>query len=422
MHWNYQVSLQSLKMNRNLVLVFLWTVLGTAVRFFQMRAQSARARFSLPPSIRFPLGLSILVRLWLMLWAASVWRLFAPQPAQSLSDLFIEPWRRWDTQWYLQIATHGYAADGTAAFFPLYPLLIKAVGIVFGDYYLLASLVISNLAALGSFILLCRISSGLFGDNTARKSVLLMAAFPSAFFLWAGYTESLFLLLVLMVFEQISNKRWALAGVAGALASSTRLPGVLLVLPFTLEMVGQWQNRSASARHLLWVSLVPLGIGLYSVYLFLTFGDALLFVHSGQQWRDIVWPWEPIVLSVRILLSGEMIGANAIHAVVRFADNLFELSNTLIFIALVIFSWFKLPRSFTAYLALILFLPLTTRYNVSEVIPLAAMSRYLVVGFPAFILAARILSHPALFRVVITLSFALQAFLAALFVLWVHVG
>src|SRR5512133_3293161 len=46
---------------------------------------------------------------------------------------FLNPWANWDGVWYIKIAKSGYAdADGSTAFFPLYPVLLRYVGVVFG--------------------------------------------------------------------------------------------------------------------------------------------------------------------------------------------------------------------------------------------------------------------------------------------------
>ena len=48
-------------------------------------------------------------------------------------------WERFDALWYLRIAAHGYAAhDGSAAFYPLFPLTVRAVSFVIGGHPLAA--------------------------------------------------------------------------------------------------------------------------------------------------------------------------------------------------------------------------------------------------------------------------------------------
>ena len=70
---------------------------------------------------------------------------------------FTDVWARWDSDFFLRIAQNGYD-DASAAFHPLYPALIAALGRVFFGHYVLAGLVISLLCCLGSFVLLHRLA------------------------------------------------------------------------------------------------------------------------------------------------------------------------------------------------------------------------------------------------------------------------
>ncbi len=54
-------------------------------------------------------------------------------------------WGRWDAEHYIKIATDGYSGT-EMAFFPLYPLLIRAIGALTGNH-LVAGLLISNVAS-----------------------------------------------------------------------------------------------------------------------------------------------------------------------------------------------------------------------------------------------------------------------------------
>jgi len=131
--------------------------------------------------------------------------------AYSVEEIFpyhgmaVEPnpllalWQRFDTNWYLAIATRGYAADGSTVYFPLYPFLIRAVSAVIGNA-MLAALLVSNLALIGVLVMLYRLTETLFDTASARRTVAYLFLFPTGFFLLAAYTESLFLLFVVGAF------------------------------------------------------------------------------------------------------------------------------------------------------------------------------------------------------------------------------
>src|SRR5260221_8440688 len=109
----------------------------------------------------------------------------------------VEPWHRWDTGWYMKIAVKGYDAnDGSIIFAPLYPALMATLGKFVGDT-LLAGLLISSAACLIFLLIFYRITFLETGSNSAAQSTLFaFMAFPTAFYLMAGYTESTFLVFV----------------------------------------------------------------------------------------------------------------------------------------------------------------------------------------------------------------------------------
>ena len=59
----------------------------------------------------------------------------------------VTAWERFDALWFLRIATDGYRLhDGSAAFFPGFPLAIRFLSPVLGGHPLAAGFLISNLA------------------------------------------------------------------------------------------------------------------------------------------------------------------------------------------------------------------------------------------------------------------------------------
>src|SRR3954454_8897261 len=93
-------------------------------------------------------------------------------------DVLLAPLARWDAVWYLEIASSGYGAERhRAAFFPLYPLLVAAVGVAGGG---------SAAAALGGFLpggrggrrLAGRAAGGLLPGGAGRVPRRARAALP----------------------------------------------------------------------------------------------------------------------------------------------------------------------------------------------------------------------------------------------------
>ena len=193
---------------------------------------------------------------------------------------------RQDALWFLRIATTGYrAGDGSAAFFPLYPLVVRAVSWIVGGHPLFAAMLVSNLAFFGSLVVLYDLTVREFSEGVARKTIVYLAIFPTAFFFLAPYSESLFLLLSLLAFREARRDRWANAAVAGALAALTRSIGVVLA-PALIVMALERRNGSSNPLpRVLAGAAVLLGPLIYFGWWELAHGSALAPIHAQANWQ-----------------------------------------------------------------------------------------------------------------------------------------
>ena len=131
----------------------------------------------------------------------------------------VDVWARWDSDWFLRIAEHGYSwPSSTPAFFPLYPLLVAAFGWVLLGHTVLAGVLVSLVAGAAAFGLLYQLALERLGEEVARRTVLFLAVAPTSLFFGAVYSESLFLLLTVASFVAAERGRFWQAGVAGGLA------------------------------------------------------------------------------------------------------------------------------------------------------------------------------------------------------------
>src|SRR5919197_3221094 len=116
-----------------------------------------------------------------------------PALTHAVADPLLAPLARWDSVWYLRIADSGYGdSPPRAAFFPLYPALIRSLAAPAGGSdaaLLLASYIISLAAFLGALVLLYRLASLELGRRFAAPTLLLLAAFPAALYFCAPYSE-----------------------------------------------------------------------------------------------------------------------------------------------------------------------------------------------------------------------------------------
>lgn len=199
---------------------------------------------------------------------------------------------RWDAYWYLDIAENGYSLRGensqaNVVFFPLYPLLIRAFAPLAGGNLVLAGWVVSALfLALAAFVLV-RLTLEFHPAIDPGLPVVFLLAFPTAFFLNAVYSESLFLFLSLSMVYCALKRRFVLAAVWAALASATRVAGVFLLVLLVVEFIQAYGWRALVTRRVLALALAPLGVVAFFIYHWVAFGDFFLYLKvQGSYGRD----------------------------------------------------------------------------------------------------------------------------------------
>ncbi len=394
--------------------------------------RALRAWIASPP-VREPLAVFVLSRgLFLLLTYFGV-ILFNSQlhgPHPSFLHQLLPAWnnaplllgnRRWDTEWYLGIAQQGYgwkrdAGTSPAAFFPLYPLLIRAGVALTHRSYIVVALVVSNLAFLAGLGYLWRLAERETDRTVAGRTALYIAVFPTALFFFAGYTESLFLLLSVASFFHMRRRQWLLAGLFGAFASAMRVTGVLLVLPLVYEYA---RDRNFSPRAilsgtgLLGAALVPVGLLTFMVYLQQTVGDALAFTHSQVAWQKIFTPW----LWAGLLESFRQIFVVQPWASFYQAHNVINLVLGGLFLALSYFAARQLPRAYGIYLAAFWLVTLASPAIAGGYpVPLISLSRYILTLFPVFLYMGMLGRRQAVHDAYLVLAVGMLALLTVQFV------
>jgi hypothetical protein len=298
---------------------------------------------------------------------------------------WLEPWNRWDTPWYVKIAMDGYhPGDIGIVFPPLYPILVRAVTPFVNGNYLLAALLVSNIACLIAFILLYRLTLRVSDSPAlARTAVVVMAAFPTAFFLLAGYTESLFLALALATFLAASERRWWLAGVLAALAALCRLQGLALCLPMAWYALMEYRKGGVQAalRALPAVAGAAIGFALWLLYLNINqlgAPDSVLLNAWHIQTRP---PWQSVMVYLERLASS--------YALYFENENAASVLFVLVF-GVGVAAWrFRPPYALYAFGTLMILLMRYTDWTQFN-----SLFRYTLTIFPAFMAAAILLKRP----------------------------
>lgn len=163
--------------------------------------------------------------------ARNGWAALPLQYKDGLEFKLIGVWERWDACWYAKIATFGYAPDGSTAFYPLFPALERIVALG-GPHTAAAGMLVSFVATVMALWGIHRIVDRDFGAAVARRAMLLLAVFPTAFFLLAPFSEATFLAVSVWAIERARHRGgWPLAAVLATLAGLARPVGVFLALP-----------------------------------------------------------------------------------------------------------------------------------------------------------------------------------------------
>jgi hypothetical protein len=360
-------------------------------------------------------------------------------PLEGWQHFVIQPMRNWDGFWYSLIATEGYGYhEATTAFFPLFPWSIRFVASVLAINVEIAGYILANLAFLFALIFLYRLVDREWGDGVARRTTILLASFPLAFYFTAVYSESFFLLFTVLAFYWAKTGKWWLAGLATMLAGLTRNLGVLLAIPLAIIFLKQywgvlrrhWKEPLRWPRDLLAFSLVPLGPVLYFLYLGLAFGNPLLTLDAQKGWaRERAMPWTTVQMALHqwdlawlrdLIASPTWSTLTSAQVRMGFAEyESLDIFMACIGLAMLVYCFLKLPIEYSLYCAVLFVLPM---FSPSTVHPLMSVGRFTAVLFPLFIALGLLTRRRSLLPLLVIPSAALMALLIIQFSTWFWVA
>ncbi len=299
-------------------------------------------------------------------------------------------WTRWDGQWYLGIAEHGYHwgihGKPALAFAPLYPLLVHA-GLAAGWPGVVAGLIMSNVAFLAALFYLYRLLAEVRGVEIARRTIWLMALLPTAFFFLAPYSESLFLLCAVASLYHAHRRGALWAGGWAGLGMLARPTGVILLPVIVVALA-----RKGAPLRTLFAACIPSVVSAIIYLWYLSWQRLPFDVVLGAQrnWhRALTFPWTGFIASVQWLASHA--AANIPWAV----ENILQLAVTVLFLGLTIAAWRYLSSAERMYCAGFWALVLTSpEWMDHYYAPFSSMDRFVLALFPLFAwLAGRIPHH-----------------------------
>jgi hypothetical protein len=313
---------------------------------------------------------------------------------------------RWDSPHYIDISKNWYVNHGEQrffiVFFPLYPILIR-LSTVDLDYINLSALLVSNISSIIGFTYLFKHAKLDFDDDVAKRAVLYLSVFPTAYFLSAPYTEGLFFALTTASIYYARSAKWPLAGILSLFAALTRLAGLLLLPVLFVEYFHQkeWKLRRIDLNTF-WTTLALIGFSIYLNINNQVFGNPFMFIHYQQNhWYNTIdpllgltraWGWattatfpENITIGVAPLAFG-IVGLLAILAGLKL----------------------HLHLSYNLYMLLTWLLSISTSWWIS-------VPRYVLAMFPMFILFGLLANRDIVNRALILCSSGALCFFAVLF-------
>lgn len=324
-----------------------------------------------------PIYLAILVTLVILGFLAFSVTPEAYQSANLASDSWfdklMEPWSHWDTQYYLNIAKNWYQPQSAEISFPpVYSILVGLLGRILGGAYIPAALIVSWGSLAVACGLLYREFQGYTDQESSLRAVKYLLVFPTAFFLYAGYTESLFLVFLILSWRGARTGVWWQAGLFGLLATMTRFIGIYLAFPYA------WIWFKASNREKVkfaaWLTPIPIiffgWIWLTERLYQMTPTEAVL-----KYWYiKTDWPWVGLIGSIKELIRNPIFLGNFQYV---------DIASVFLFTVAIFWAARKkwIPEAIFMAVLMLTFLSKILVFD-----QLISTSRYVLVLFPGFVM------------------------------------
>lgn len=332
-----------------------------------------------------------------------------PKTFAILDKFNLAPFANFDGIHYLFIAGNGYTNN--FGFFPLYPILIKTLSIIFGANtsfdlaYFFSAFFISNIALFLTLIVFYKLLLLDYNEKQTRQTLLALLVFPTSFFFGSLYSESLFLLFLFLSFYFARKKQWVLVSIFGIFLTLTRLVGIC-IFPILLYEFFRVQKKPLSKipKSGLWV--IPLGLIGYSIYNYIAQKDFLYFINAQGNFANnrsvdtIVFFPQTIYRYIKILINNSYLQFEWWVALLELGSFVFVL--TMLYIV-----WKKKVHSSYVLFSLIAIIVPASSGTFS------ALPRYILVAFPMYIVLGLIKNRVIrflIFSIFISLLFILLFF------------
>jgi len=319
-------------------------------------------------------------------------------------------WERWDSQYYMRIASTGYSAtDGTTTFHPLFSSLAKPFALL-GGPPVIGLLLVSSCATLALYLMFERLASLDHNSFRARTATFLLTFWPVSYVLYLPYSESLWLLFAVLCLLSARKNHWWLAGFAGALATLTRQQGLFLLAPLAWELFAAEGHdfKRTFRRWRSWLAffLIPgayLGWILYRTRvledvrpnfssLSNLISSTLVSPASHLVVKDhaFMWPWKAAYLAIQRALD------------LSYVNPWMDLTLGALFLLLIVLAWRDLRTSYRIYVVVIAVVSFSFHTGMTPTGgAYLSLPRHLLLAFPVFIGLASRFEHRRILIVMI---------------------
>jgi Dolichyl-phosphate-mannose-protein mannosyltransferase len=321
----------------------------------QLRERAISTATSTWNTWRRPLAAAVLTSLVLrvvteLVALVSYYGVNFPHVVGAKHDVLFSVWYRWDAGYFASIARSGYPGGSFSqsqmnliAFAPLYPWTLRLAHVVTGLGWITSGLAVSAAATVLSMTGLYRLVQYDGNNDLPGTALALLAAWPAAFFLLAGYADSLALMFAVWAFIAARSNRWLTVGILVAAAAMTKYDAVIILLALAVAL---WDTRNHSSIGQLAVRLASLvipsliWIGSWMAYCAVHLGDPLAFVKAQRAWgRDFAWPWTLVARTV-----GDLVHLRFLDTRTASVTELFDAVTVLLLLAATIYAFSSMQR------------------------------------------------------------------------------
>jgi hypothetical protein len=308
-------------------------------------------------------------------------RLELPRPNNAVG-LITQVLTSWDGAWYYRIIRDWYPTsippdityempEARAAFFPVYPMLVRAVDAVLPGGDVFAGLVLNTLLGALAIWLVGLLAREVFGERVAYRAMLLMVFFPGSFVLSFAYSEATLIAVAAGCLLCLHRRHWLAAGVLALIGTGTRPNGLALVAACAVAALFAIRDRR-EWRALVAPALAPIGFIAFQWYLYARTGEWAWFRVQTEAWDEgTSFGWTALKNTLEAFIHPLSSPTDIITAV-----------SFLSMIALLVVMWKRrIPAPWVAFTLVVLalmILPATV----------TARPRFLYTAFPAFIAVA----------------------------------